>query len=269
MNYGLYLSAAGIQTSTYRQDVISNNIANAETVGFKKDVPLFQQRLTEAQSRRRGISGPSGPDAAGDPSDMTNPLLEPLGGGHWLAPTAVDLSQGELEPTGNPLDVGIMGPGYLRVSDGQGADHLTRDGRLLVDSTGKLIMANDQRQKLLDVKGKPIQLDPRAGATIDKQGLVTQNGKPVARLGVYAVPQPGLLRKQGNGLFSYPDMGQATAQASGFELRSESVERANVDPATELAALMDTQRQLEANANMIRYQDQALSKAVNEVGKIG
>jgi len=52
-------------------------------------------------------------------------------------------------------------------------------------------------------------------------------------------------------------------------LRSEFVERANVDPATELTALMDTQRQLEANANMIRYQDQTLQRLVNDVGKVG
>src|SRR4051794_24682017 len=103
MIYGLYLSAAGGQTSSYRQDVISNNIANAETVGFKKDVPLFQQRLTEASARRRGMGGPTGGDEAGDPFDLSNPLLEPLGGGHLVTPTAVDLSQGELEPTGNPL----------------------------------------------------------------------------------------------------------------------------------------------------------------------
>jgi len=74
MIYGLYLSAAGVVTSSYRQDVIANNLANSETVGFKKDLPLFQQRLTEAQQRRL----PRGAGAAPFPTPFgsTNPLLD-------------------------------------------------------------------------------------------------------------------------------------------------------------------------------------------------
>ena len=267
MLYGLYLSAAGVQTSSYRQDVLSNNLANAETVGFKRDVPLFQQRLTEAEARRRGMGGIGG---GGNPGDWTNPMLENLGGGHWVQPTSVDLSQGELEPTGNPLDVGIMGAGfYFRVADSAGKDRLTRDGRFMVDKTGTLVMAGDQKQRVLDHKGGAIHIDPGTQPEIDKEGLITQNGHPVARLGVYGVPEPRLLHKEGGGLLSYPEMNRAVPQAGGFEIRSAFVERANVDSATELAALMDTQRQLEANANMIKYQDQTLGKLVNEVGKIG
>ena len=103
--------------------------------------------------------------------------------------------------------------------------------------------------------------------TIGSDGTVHQHGQPVARLGVFDVADPSGLVKQGATLLRKFDQA-LTAQANPT-LHSESVERANVDPAVELAALMDTQRQLEANANMIRYQDQTLSKLVNEVGKIG
>src|SRR5436305_12092611 len=109
MIYGLYLSAGGIVTSSYRQDVIANNLANSETVGFKKDLPLFQQRLTEAQQRRLPPGGSSGGSLGSPPVGPTNPLLEPLGGGILAHPTVVDSSQGDLEPTGSPLDVGIVG----------------------------------------------------------------------------------------------------------------------------------------------------------------
>ena len=198
MIYGLYLSATGVMTNAYRQDVIANNIANSETVGFKKDLALFDQRLTEAQQRRLAASGPLSP---------SNALLEKLGGGLLVHPTTIDTAQGELEPTGSPLDVAIEGDGYFAVNSG-GQTRLTRNGQFAVDSTGHLILSNARGEQ---------DLTPAMTAT----------------------------------------------------LHNESVERANLDPATELAALMDTQRQLEANANMIRYQDQTLSKLVNEVGKIG
>ena len=69
MNYGLYLSATGVLANTYRQDVIANNLANVETVGFKRNIATFQQRLTEAQQRRN--------------SQLSNPLLDHIGGLKW------------------------------------------------------------------------------------------------------------------------------------------------------------------------------------------
>src|SRR5438105_2371537 len=119
MIYGLYLSATGVLANSYRQDVIANNLANSETVGFKKDLALFQQRGTEAQER-------------GTP-DESSRLLEGLGGGLLAAPTSMDLSQGDLEHTGNPLDVGLEGPGFFAVKESDGATRLTRDGRFMLD----------------------------------------------------------------------------------------------------------------------------------------
>ena len=264
MIYGLYLSASGVLTSSYRQDVIANNLANSETVGFKKDLPLFRQRLTEAQQRRL----PAGGSFFSPHGGPTNPLLEPLGGGLLAHPTVIDSSQGEPEPTGSPLDVAIVGKGYFAVDD-HGETRLTRNGRFAVDRDGHLILSNHNGQKVLDDRQRPIQLDPAAGrAAIGSDGVVKQNDQPVARLGVFDVADRSRLSKQGGTLIDFGK--QELLPANGATtLHSEFVERANVDPATELAALMDTQRQLEANANMIRYQDQTLSKLVNEVGKIG
>src|SRR5689334_2619038 len=101
MNYGLYLSAMGVLANSQRQDVIANNLANSETIGFKKDLALFQQQRTEAQ-----ISGHR---------RQSNDLLEPLGGGLVPTGTTLDLSQGPIEATGNPLDVAITGDGYFAV----------------------------------------------------------------------------------------------------------------------------------------------------------
>ena len=262
MIYGLYLSASGVLTNSYRQDVIANNIANAETVGFKRDLALYQERLTEAQHRRFRGGGMGGSDA------QTNEMLEALGGGVFAAPTSIDTKSGELEPTGNNLDVAIEGDaGYFMVQDHEGAPRLTRNGSLMVDDNGNLILAHSG-DKVLDGARKPIVLDGalQAQTEVSKDGQITQAGQPAGRIGLFDVKDVSQLTKRGDMLLDHPDV--ATLPASTAQLRSGAVERANVDPTTELALLMDAQRQLEANANMIRYQDQTLGKLVNEVGKI-
>ena len=253
MLYGLYLSAAGVQTNAYRQDVISNNIANAETVGFKRDLALFQQRRTEVAER--GLS----------PS-QSNALLEKLGGGVFASPTLIDRTQGELEMTGKNLDVAIAGQGYFQAANGD-KTNLTRDGRLKVNNKSHLALATNENFEVLDPKGKPITVDPLLEPNIDKEGVVTQKGKLVGRIAVVDVADPSQLKKSGGNMLSIADP-KEIRPANGVLLQAGYQERANVEPSSELASLMDAQRQLEANANMIRYQDQMLSKLCNDVGKI-
>jgi len=253
MLYGLYLSATGVMTNAYRQDVIANNIANAETVGFKRDLALFQERRTEA--RDHGFS----------PS-RTNPLMEALGGGVFASPTLVDRTQGELETTGRELDVAIVGQGYYQVQHGDQVN-LTRNGGFILNHRNRLALSNDENFEVLDVKGKPITLDPTIPPVIARDGTVSQNSKNIATINVVDVPDPTQLTKTGGTMLAYPDLKQLRP-AKGVALRSEFQERANVEPSSELTQLMEAQRQLEANANMIKYQDQMLSKLVNEVGKI-
>ncbi|HEY7116606.1 MAG TPA: flagellar hook-basal body protein [Tepidisphaeraceae bacterium] len=254
MLYGLYLSATGVMTNSYRQDVIANNIANAETVGFKKDLALFQERRTELQDR--GLA----------PS-RSNALLEALGGGVYASPTLVDHTQGELEPTGSGMDVAIVGQGFYKVAQGDKVN-LTRDGSFVVNHRGRLALASNENYEVLDVKGKPITVDPNRPLSFAKDGTVNQNSRPVGRVGVFDVPDPAQLTKLGGTMLTYPDMTAVRPAGPDTVLRSEYRERANIEPSSELANLMDAQRQLEANANMIRYQDQMLSKLVNDVGKI-
>lgn len=254
MIYGLYLSATGVLTNSYRQDVIANNLANAETVGFKRDLALFRERLTQAQS---------------DPnsSDWSNDQLEALGGGLFASPSAVDNRQGELEQTGGNLDVAVEGPGFFMVDDA-GKQSLTRNGQFMIDREGYLILANGKGERVLGADRQPIRLDGNlAGLTqVAKDGQITQDRIPAGRIGVFHVADAAQLTKKGGMLLNHPDVAKLPASASA--LRSGFTERSNVDPTTELAALMDAQRQLEANANMIRYQDATLGKLVNEVGKI-
>jgi flagellar basal-body rod protein FlgF len=253
MIYGLYLSATGVLTNSHRQDVIANNLANTETVGFKRDLALFQERRTEA--RERGV----------DPGSWSNPLLEDLGGGTFASPTVVDNTQGDMESTGNPTDLAIQGEGFFAVLD-KGQLRLTRNGQFMVDRQNRLVLAGSA-QPVLDTGRRPIALDGTGPVTIEADGTVTQAGKAVGQVGLFRVADPTRLGKRGSAMLAYPD--PKGLKPSDATLRPGFVERSNVDPTIELTSLLDAQRQLEANANMIRIQDQMLSRLVNDVGKIG
>jgi flagellar basal-body rod protein FlgF len=252
MIYGLYLSAAGVMSSSYRQDVIANNLANTETVGFKRDLPLFQERLTEAQQRRG--------------ERWSDPLMEGLGGGLLASPTLVDNRQGDMEHTGAPLDMAIQGEGFFAVDD-HGETRLTRNGRFMINRDGELSLSDMPGHKVLGADGKPIHLPPGGNVSVDANGTLTRDGQAVGRVGVFDVPHRDQLVKLGGTLLSYPD--RAEIKPTEATIRGETVERSNVDPTTEMAELIEAQRQLEANANMIRYQDQTLQLLCNNVGKIG
>jgi flagellar basal body rod protein FlgG len=251
MIYGLYLSASGVLTNSYRQDVIANNMANAETVGFKKDLALLQQRPTAAQQTGR--------------FSETDPMLEPIGGGLFSVRPAVDARAGDLESTGNNYDVALQGDAFLAVSSA-GQVRFTRNGQFILDNNNRLVLSSNPQQLVLDSKQKPITLDPNAPATFALDGTITQNGQTVTRLGTFNIADPSTLQKAGGTLLNLPP--GASIQTATATVRSGFIERSNVDPATELTELMDTQRQLEANANMIHIQDETLDKLVNDVGRI-
>lgn len=250
MIYGLYQSAAGIMSNSYRQDVIANNLANSETTGFKRDVTAFRQRLTAARENRK----------SGDWSDS---VYEGLGGGLLAMPNQADFSQGALQETGAASDIAIQGKGFLAVKQGD-QTLLTRDGRFSVNQNGNLILTSGQA--VLDTAGQPITVGTDGPLTIDSDGQITQNGKQLGRVGVYNVDNAASLKKVGGNLFAASD--NDPIHAGDATLRSGFVEQSNVEPTSEMADLMDVQRQIQANANMIQTQDSTLQRLVNDVGKI-
>ena len=189
MIYGMYLSATGVLTNAYRQDVIANNIANSETVGFKRDL-------------RRSASVPPRPSSGGL-GFGSDPLLSNIDSGMFLSPTKIDMTPGEAEPTGNEMDVAIQGDGYFAVQkDGQ--THLTRNGQFQRSRDGHLVLSTDISQNVLDSRQNAIQFDSTLPITIGRDGTITQNGKTVANLGVFNVPDSTQLKKDGATLMSAP-----------------------------------------------------------------
>jgi flagellar basal body rod protein FlgG len=138
---------------------------------------------------------------------------------------------------------------------------------MVLDRSGRLVLSNNLAEAVLDNKQKPIVLGTTAPVSFALDGTIAQNGKTVAKLGLFNVSDGSQLQKDGGTLLGIPD-GAALSEAQP-SVHSGFIEHSNVDPSTELTALMDTQRQLEANANMIHIQDETLDKLVNDVGRIG
>ncbi len=254
MQYGLYISAAGLQAQEYRQNVFANNLANAETVGFKRDLAILQARRNPA---------------AEDPSlsRYGSPEVGALGGGVLAAPTAIDLTPAALQSSANPTDLALEGAGFFTVQ-GDAADQklLTRDGRFLINTKNELVTANGGRP-VLDSTGKPIVLNPALPLVITGGGQVEQEDSVVATLGVVNVPNGGGLQKLGDGLLRTPDSATLQPMPAGTRVRQGKLETSGVNPMIELTNMMEGQRAFEANAKLITYQDTMLQE-VNTVGRI-
>jgi flagellar basal-body rod protein FlgF len=253
MIYGLYMSAAGMKANSRRIDILTNNLANSDTSGFKRDLAVFQNRATAAQQR------------GGTASRMTDPVLENLGGGVGLARTEVDLTGGELEGTGNDLDFALQGRGFFAVQQGKDV-RLTRDGRFSVNQQGMLVLSSGG-QWVLDQNRQPIMVKREVQIEVAADGTLSQNSEAMGKLGVFDVPSATVLSKTGQGLFTAADLPRQMS-AGEATVTNGVLERSNAEPITELARLIDAQRSLEANANMIRCQDQTLDRLVNNVGKV-
>jgi flagellar basal-body rod protein FlgF len=264
VNYGLYLSASGVLTNMYRQDVLANNLANSQTVGFKRDVATFRQRLAEAQ---QGAANGA----------YRNPLLDQIGGGAWAGPQAIDFQPGALQNTGNPLDAALTDTNAFFVvgvkdpASGQVQDRLTRDGRFTKSADGRLVTVAGGNA-VLDVNGQPISLTNGGPASINSHGEVNQNGQTVGHIQVASVKDLSALTKAGSNLFQLPAAvsgGGALQTVTDPKLATGQVEGSGVDPIRELVDLMTTAKNLTYNANMIHYQDLMMDRAVNTLGHVG
>lgn len=252
MIYGLYHSAAGMLTNEYQQGVIANNLANADTVGFKRDVATFAERL---QAELAGVR--KGPSAEG---------LGGISGGLWLGQTHTSHKEGAYEKTGNPSDVAVEGLGFLTVQQ-DGQTLLTRDGRFMLDQGGRLVSVTDGAE-VLNAGGQPIQLNPRSGplSFVDQEGWIYQNinGNDVriTQLGLTDVADYDALTKVGAGRFVTEPENLTPTYA---RVRGGFVEQSGVDAVPEMVNMIETARSFQINASLVSLQDQTLGRLLTLV----
>lgn len=256
MNYGLQISASGALTSLYRQDVLTNNLANLETTGFKPDVPATMFR--DAARVEDGL--------AHLPSDA---LVELLGGGVFAAPNRVAFAQGPLDTTGRELDLAIEGEGFFVLLDesapGGAGKRLTRDGRFELDSRGRLVAATSGLP-VLDASGRPIAVRGEGPVGVAADGTMSQDGVPFARVGVVEARDKGALKKLGDSLFD-PGASPALRAVEG-RVRQGVLEGSAVNEVEALMAVTSASRDVQTNIGMITYHDRMMERAINTFARI-
>lgn len=260
MNYGLYLSASGVLTNTYRQDVFANNLANVETPGFKPDLPSIRQRDPEAIEDNLGFQG-------------SNELLDRLGGGVLAGRQRINFNQGTPRETGNGLDVALIEKHQffavqaIDSKTGEAQVRLTRDGRFTLNNARELVTQSGKR--VLDRRDQPIVVDGPGQASIDATGQVILNNQPTGQLlQVTRVNNLEGLAKRGQGLFAYTgaDPRQAIESPS---IKPGFIEASGVDPIMTMMQVVAATKAATGNANMIKYHDRTLDQAVNTLGRVG
>lgn len=252
MIHGIYLAAHGANAQSLRQDVIANNLANASTTAFKRDVATFQM-LQPKDSR------------AGFPNRMKNNLhREPAA--IVLDRISTDHRTAALEKTDREYDIALVGDGYLRVTDGT-REFLTRNGQLRRSLDGELVMS-DSGMQVLDTAGSAIQIPAdTTGLTIGSNGTVfslDRDNTPIQVGTLDLVKAPAeQLKKIGTSL--YETQAELSPALRDVEIRQGFLEASGVNPVQEMASMIETSRAFEANVNLIRMQDESLGRLLQSV----
>ena len=246
MPYGMYISTAGAQVQSERLRVLSNNLANVDTVGFKREEAVFRARHAEAIER--------GEDQSGSRS------INDSGGGVQFAETVTDFSKGRLRQTDERTDLAIDGDGFFLVEkDGQ--QLLTRAGNFRFSASGRL--ETQQGHAVLATDGKPVTVDPRLDWRVTESGAFEQ-GDTRTYLALVNPKSLGDLAKSGVNYFT-PLAPVAPVALAERRVQSGYLEASTVVPSVEMMELIETSRAFEANIRMIQNHDQMLGALVNRV----
>lgn len=250
--YGVWLSAAGMKVNEHRQTLLADNLANAQTTGFKQDLAVVMQRSVETKENGAAT--------------LSHPVLDGMSGGVHVRPVYTSLEQGPIDATGKALDVAIDGEGFLAVSDGE-VTRYTRNGELALNAAGEVVLANEAgRWRVLGEGGTPISLDASGGdPKVSSDGTIRQNGQTVGKLGLLKANNPRELRKVGENLFE--SSAEEMVAAAG-KFRTGSLEGSNFDVMRGLALMIEASRAYQMNATLIQMQDQLTQQAVTTLGRV-
>lgn len=227
MENALYVGLSRQVVLQRQLSVIANNIANADTPGYKAQRMQFAQHLTEA-----GRDGPGrGPEMS---MVIDRAVLR-------------DTRPGQTEHTGNPLDLAILGDGYLVVETESGPLY-TRTGRLAIDAESRLVDGNGL--PLLDEGDQPIEATNGAsGLVIAPDGSISDERGPLGRLKLVAFERDHELKSLGGGLLA---SNEAPQEAEGVKVAQGMLEGSNVQPILEMTRLIEISRQYQSTQRLLQ-----------------
>ncbi|MGL5259635.1 MAG: flagellar basal-body rod protein FlgF [Lachnospiraceae bacterium] len=255
---GLYTAYTGLINEQNRMDVVSNNLANATTTGFKKE-GTTSQAFDEVLAYK-----------IKDTSELGN-MTKKLGSvslGVKIGENYTDFSQGSLKTTNNALDLSLSSDGFFAVEvtnkAGDTSTMYTRDGAFLLNKDGNLVTKDGGY--VLDKSGNRIQLNPLKEVSITEEGGIYQEEKLVATIQVAAFEDNNYLEKYGENYYKTVD--GATLTESNAQVLSGYLETSNVQVVNEMVDLIAISRAYETSQKVVQAYDDSLDITVNQLGRI-
>lgn len=253
MNQAIFTAKSGIRSQQTRLDVIGNNLANVNTVGFKTVRVDFKDAIY--QTLRRPVQ----------PQDELN--LE-LGHGTLVGATYRDFRVGQVQVTNNITDIMLTGDGYFAVETASGETQYTRNGALaLSNEEDGLYLVTGYGAYVLDTNGERIAIPGSSTElVIDQQGLVSNGSEdpPVAQIAVYRFDNMPGLQAVGESNFIPSVISGEPKLVSGEDIvRQGAIEMSNVELANEMTRMIRTQRAFQLSSRALTTADQMIGLAVN------
>ncbi|MFA5664307.1 flagellar basal-body rod protein FlgG [Castellaniella sp.] len=253
----LWIAKTGLQAQDTNMSVISNNLANVNTTGFKRSRAVFQDLMYQTIRQPGATQGPANQLPSG---------LQ-LGTGVRTAASERIHTQGNLKETGNSMDVAIQGNGFLQIELPDGTEAYTRDGSLQRDQDGRLVTAGGyplQPEINIPDNAMSITIGPDGTVSITQPGAAGTNVE-VGQIQLASFINPTGLQSLGENLYLETDAsGAANVLQPGTEgvglLLQKFVETSNVNVAEELVNMITTQRAYEMNSKAVQTTDQMLAR---------
>ena len=220
-------------------DALAEDVANASTTGYKQQRVAFHEL----------VYVPAGPAAAARVA---------TGVGASVNTDGREFAQGNLQPTGRPLDLGLQGPGFLQVRRPDGTVALTRAGSMQLDARGRLVTDAG------DLVEPPIQVPPGTAPdrlAVREDGVVSLGTRRIGRLQIVNVAAPEKLLSAGDGTFTANAASGAPRRVTGTTVTQGSLEGSNVDVADSMVDMIDAQRSYSLASRAVQMQDQMLEIA--------
>lgn len=255
---GLYTSYTGLKNEQNRMDIMTNNLANATTVGFKKEGSTSQSFDTVLAYKLKDASVGLG---RAEHIGFNNPGVK-------IGENYTDYTQGSFRITNNPFDLALSGDGFFAIEftnrAGETSTKYTRAGNFTLNSEGYLV-TNDG-DYVLDTSNKRIRLNPLLDAKVGPDGTITQNGTAIAKLQITDFEDYDYLERYGETYFQ-PVEGAKTI-VSAAQVNAGALEMANVQVVSEMVNMISITRQYESNQKIMQTYDRSMEIAVNNLGKV-
>ena len=260
MSEAIYTATSGALAYQLKLEVLSNNLSNINTVGFKEDRAIFKTYLPDSQHPT--FETPQAEIISGEPMDLapyqTNNALVAF------ECTMTDFSSGQLKRTGNALDLALEGNGFFCIQTPDGVQY-TRKGNFSLNQDG-ILVTQEGFPVLAD--GGEIKIDDQDFA-IDGEGNISVDGKQVDTLKIVNFADTHSLKKVGNTLFAPATSEFTEEKAEGFTVNQGFIELSNVDAVKVMTEMLEVLRGFESYKKVIQSIDDVTSKAINDVGRLG